>query len=87
MSLPLKTVSRTLETDPVDGWVYRIVEDEEGGSAIFRVPEHSRLWGHGVLKQMYNPITNTFIPTITASIAKVASVAAAAAIIANFMCS
>jgi hypothetical protein len=61
--LPLKTVSHTRETDPIDGWVYRIVENENGTTTIYRVPEHTRLWGHGILKQVYQPATGKFIPT------------------------
>lgn len=60
--LDLTVVSQTRETKPIDGWVYRIIENEFG-TAVHRVPVDSQLWSHGTYKQIYQVDEEKFVPT------------------------
>jgi hypothetical protein len=65
--LHLRVVARTYETNPNDGWVYRIIEDSDMTVAIYRVPEHTPLWGHGLIKQVYQVDTGKFVAVAQAT--------------------
>lgn len=66
--LDLTTVSTTEETKPINGWVYRIVYDDQMSAILMRVPEDERFWGHGVIKQMYHPEEKQFVPACKSGI-------------------
>ena len=65
--LDLTTVSTTEETKPINGWVYRIIQDDRG-AILMRVPEDERFWGHGVIKQMYLADEKQFVPACKAGL-------------------
>ena len=65
-----RTVSRTVETQPIKGWVYQVIEDRQG-CLIKRVPEdHSTAWSHGTICKLYQPDKDSFVEVILADSTK-----------------
>lgn len=60
-TLTLKMVATVRETQPIKGWVYRISSSDKG-STLMRTPEGEPYWGHGIIKQVYQPEEKKFVP-------------------------
>lgn len=57
-----REVERTVEFEPIDGWVYRIVESVYSGALVKRTAASDRpVWSHGVLVQIYQPAADEFV--------------------------
>lgn len=66
MTINYREVERTVEFDPIDGWVYRVV-DTEYGVLVKRTAEVGRpMWSHSILTQIYQPNANEFVPACRA---------------------
>ena len=66
MTVNYREVERTVEFDPIDGWVYRVV-DTEYGVLVKRTAEAGRpMWSHSILTQIYQPNANEFVPACRA---------------------
>ena len=66
MTVNYREVERTVEFDPIDGWVYRVV-DTEYGVLVKRTAEAGRpMWSHSTLTQIYQPNANEFVPACRA---------------------
>ena len=60
----LTSVEQVFQTEQGE-WVYRLRQTKLGVT-VSRVPTDSQLWGHGVLKQMYDQAVKKFVPAIKA---------------------
>lgn len=70
MMVKYRTVSRTIETQPIKGWVYQVIEDRHG-CLIKRVSEeNSTSWSHGTLCKLYQPDRDCFVEVILADSTK-----------------
>ena len=66
MTVNYREVERTVEFDPIDGWVYRVV-DTKYGVLVKRTAEAGRpMWSHSILTQIYQPNANEFVPACRA---------------------
>jgi len=56
-----KEFSRTIQSDTINGWIYRITIE---GDFIYakRVKATDQLWSHGFLCQIYDVNKNIFVP-------------------------
>ena len=61
----LTEVSKTVQTNPVNGWVYRITVSDY--VIINRIPENEQLWSHGVINQIYDGQHGKFVVICTAN--------------------
>lgn len=61
MTVNYREVERTVEFDPIDGWVYRIVESVYG-ALVKRTAAEYPVWSHGILVQFYQPTDDEFVP-------------------------
>lgn len=66
MTVNYREVERTVEFDPIDGWLYRVV-DTKYGVLVKRTAEADRpMWSHSILTQIYQPNANEFVPACRA---------------------
>ena len=63
--LELTEVSKTLQTNSINGWVYRITVSDH--VTINRVPECEQMWNHGVICQWYDGELGKFVVGCTAN--------------------
>ena len=81
MTVNYREVERTVEFDPIDGWVYRVV-DTEYGVLLKRTADADRpMWSHSILTQIYQPNANEFVPACRADNPWLADFAAALAVV------
>lgn len=59
--MELVVVEQVFETTQGD-WVYRFRSNERG-VMVRRVSKDNQLWSHGVLTQMFDQETNSFLPS------------------------
>ncbi len=65
--LNLSVVEMTQQTEPIKGWVYRILINDQG-CILMRCPSDSLLWSHGVIKQIYQPDEKEFVPACNSAV-------------------
>ncbi len=63
--IKLTEVSRTVQTPPINGWVYRI--EIEDFVVIKRVPENKQIWNHGIICQIFDGDSDRFVIASTAN--------------------
>lgn len=51
-----------------DEWHYRFNVRKDGETVVFRAPADNPLWGHGVLKQVFDRSAGSFVPSIRGSL-------------------
>ena len=56
-----REVERTVEFEPIDGWVYRITEFDDGAIVKRTAASERPVWSHGVLVQIYQPAAAEFV--------------------------
>ena len=56
-----REVERTVEFEPIDGWVYRITEFDDGAIVKRTAASERPVWSHGVLVQIYQPAADEFV--------------------------
>lgn len=57
-------VTRTLQSEEIDGWIYRITIEADF-IYVKRVKATDQLWNHGILCEIYDTQKNTFVPQIS----------------------
>lgn len=61
--MELKVVAQTLECER-GSWFYRMFQSSNGVT-ISRVPKDRVLWSHQTVKQMYDTVEDSFVPSIS----------------------
>ncbi len=49
-------------------WHYRFNVRADGRTVVYRTPSESPLWGHGVIKQVFDRSAGSFVPGVRASL-------------------